>query len=116
MAFNTDLNSLFKEVKVFYYKSGGPGGQRKNKKETAVKLYHPASGVWVIATEACSQALNKQIAFKRLKEKLLRLNKKRKPRIYTRLPAGIKENILQKKKLRSAKKQLRKKVEICDEY
>jgi len=114
--FNTDFDRLIKETKVFYYKSRGPGGQRKNKKETSVKLHHIPSGLWVIATEARSQARNKELVFRRLKEKLTQLNKRKKPRIPTHVSAALREKILRKKKLRSEKKRLRRKVEFLEEY
>jgi len=114
--FNTDFSSLKKETKVFYYKSSGPGGQRKNKKETSVKLHHIPSGLWIIATEARSQVRNKELAFRRLKEKLRQLNKRKRRRIPTKIPIALKEEILHQKKLRSEKKRLRKKVEITEEY
>jgi len=116
IVFNTDLDSLIKETKVFYYKSRGPGGQRKNKKETSVKLHHIPSGLWVIATEARSQARNKGIAFRRLKERLAQLNKKKKRRIPIKVSVAVKEEILHRKKIRSEKKRLRRKVDILEEY
>ena len=110
--FKTDLPTLFKETKVIFYKSSGPGGQRKNKRETAIKLHHIPSGLWIVATEERSQARNRELAFRRLQKKLAQLNKRKKPRIPTQLPIAVREKILQKKKIRSEKKQLRKKVDI----
>ena len=114
--FSTDYNNLIRESKVFYYKSSGPGGQRKNKRETAVKLHHIPSGLWVIGTEARSQSKNKEIAFRRLKDKLTQLNKKKKYRIPTKISVALQEKILHQKKMRSEKKKLRRKVKTVEEY
>ncbi len=114
--FNTDISSLLKETKVITYKSSGPGGQRKNKKETSVKLHHIPSGLNVIATEQRSQAGNKQLAFRRLQNRLSRINRSKRIRIPTSMSLAVKENILKKKKIHSEKKQLRKKINIPDEF
>jgi protein subunit release factor B len=108
--FSTTLEEIEKEIEISFYKSSGPGGQRKNKKETAVKLYHPLSGITVIATEERSQARNRELALKRLQEKLIELNKGRKKRIPTKPPEYVKEKILQEKKIRGNKKILRGKI------
>ena len=60
------------------YRSSGPGGQRKNKVETAVRLKHLPSGFTVIATEHRSQAENRKLALERLRERLIKLNRPRK--------------------------------------
>jgi len=111
--FSTELDILKQESEITFYKSSGPGGQRKNKKETAVRIYHPASGITVVATEHRSQAENRQLALKRLQEKLTKLNRKRKPRKATKIPHSVKEKILKEKKKKSEKKRLRKKVHNC---
>jgi len=110
--FHTDLRSLKRETKVYLYRGRGPGGQRRNKKETCVRLHHIPSGVTVTATEHRYQARNKELAFERLKKRLTALNKKKKPRIPTRISRAKKEKILKEKKRLSEKKRLRKKVEI----
>ncbi len=53
------LKALKKQVVIETYRSSGPGGQRKNKTETSVRLKHLPSGITVIATEHRSQAQNK---------------------------------------------------------
>jgi protein subunit release factor B len=108
----TDIKTLLKETRVFYYKSSGPGGQRKNKKETSVRLYHKPTGIVVVATESRFQAQNKKLAFKRLQVKLNQLKKKKKPRLPTTKPEVLREKILREKKIRSQKKKLRQKVRL----
>lgn len=111
-----NLDNLIKETKVSFYRSPGPGGQRKNKKETAVRLHHVPTGIEAIATEFRSQIDNKKLALHRLKKKLLELTKKKKKRIPTNISQGLKEEILKEKKIRSERKQLRKKVNITEDY
>ena len=114
--FDTNLESIKKQTKVIYYKSSGPGGQRKNKRETAVRLHHIPSGLTAIATEQRSQSQNLGLALHRLKERLRQLNKKPRPRISTAEPLAVHERIFRTKKLRSEKKKLRKRVELSEEY
>lgn len=99
------------DIEVFFYKSRGPGGQRKNRKETAVKIVHLPTGITCRATEYRFQAKNKELALLRLEEKLRKLKEPQKRRKATRKPFHVREKELQDKKLRSKKKALRKKVE-----
>lgn len=101
----------FRDIRIEYYRSRGPGGQRKNKKETAVRIRHIPTGITVIATESRSQARNRQLAMERLKERLERLKRKKKPRIPTKISTSAKERMLKEKRLKSERKRLRQKVE-----
>ena len=105
--FATDMATLEKQVVVEPYRGPGPGGQRKNRKETAVRLTHTPSGIVVVASERRSQAQNREIAFERLIKKLTDLNRPRKRRIPTKPSAGAirrqhenKDKLSQKKRLR----------------
>ena len=105
--FATDMAALENEVLVEPYRAPGPGGQRKNRKETAIRLTHPPSGIVVVASERRSQAQNREIAFERLVKKLTDLNRPRKRRVPTKPSAGAirrqheaKEKLSQKKRLR----------------
>jgi protein subunit release factor A len=109
MRYDTDPKVLTKQVVVETYKSRGPGGQRKNKAETAVRLTHLPSGITVIATEYRSQAQNRQRAFERLRERLLKLNRPRRRRIPTNVPLGAKKKRKEEKRVRSVKKKMRQK-------
>ena len=105
-----DMIGRIRDIRIEYYRSRGPGGQRKNKKETAVRVRHIPTGITAIATEFRSQARNRQLALKRLKERLERLKRKKKRRIPTKISASAKERILKEKRLRSERKRLRQKV------
>ena len=107
--FDTDPEVLKQQVIVETYRSSGPGGQRKNKTETSVRLTHLPSGMTAIATEHRSQAQNRKLAFERLRERLLRLNRPRKRRIPTSVPLRVIQKKKEKKKIMSAKKRLRQK-------
>ena len=108
--FDTNPEVLKKEVIIETYKSSGPGGQRKNKTETAIRLRHLPSGITVTATEHRSQAQNRNLAFQRLRKRLLKLNQPRKRRIPTSVPVGVIERKQEEKKIHSAKKRLRQNI------
>ena len=108
--FETDIEQLKKDVLIETYRSRGPGGQRKNKTETAVRLKHLPSGITVIATEHRSQVQNRNLAFQRLRERLLKLNQPRKRRIPTSVPLRAMERKKEEKKVHSVKKRLRQKI------
>ncbi|MDP7246941.1 MAG: peptide chain release factor-like protein, partial [Planctomycetota bacterium] len=67
-AWPTDRETLERESQVSFFRSGGPGGQHRNKVETAVRIVHPPSGVTVTATERRSQFENRELAWERLIE------------------------------------------------
>jgi protein subunit release factor A len=104
----------FDEIRVDTFKASGPGGQHRNKRETAVRVRHLPSGITVLATEHRSQARNKALALRRLDLRLRALRKKRKRRIPTSIPRSYKENILAAKRHRSQIKQWREKVSPDD--
>ena len=65
-----DDEALLKQCKEDRYKSGGPGGQRRNKVETAVKLHHAASGASVHANNSRYLQRNPISAGRRLRERI----------------------------------------------
>ena len=113
--FNIDSEILRKEVVIETYRSSGPGGQRKNKTETAVRLKHLPSGIIVIATEHRLQAQNRKLAFERLKERLLRLNQPKRRRIPTPIPLKATEKKKLLKITQATKKRMRQKIPIESE-
>jgi len=107
--FDTNPEILKKQVVIETYRSRGPGGQRKNKVETAVRLKHLPSGITVVATEHRSQAENRKVALERLRERLIKLNKPKKRRIPTSVSLKAIERRIEEKKIQSQKKYLRQK-------
>lgn len=59
---------LLRQCEVDTYRASGPGGQKRNKTSSAVRLRHAPSGQIVIAEESRSQHENKARALKRLRE------------------------------------------------
>ena len=57
---------LLAQCEVDTYRASGPGGQKRNKTSSAVRLRHPPTGLIVIAEESRSQHENKAKALKRL--------------------------------------------------
>jgi len=98
------------EIRVDTFKASGPGGQHRNKRETAVRIRHLPSGITALATEHRSQGRNKELALRRLELKLRALRIKKKKRIPTSIPRSYKENILAAKRHRAQIKRWRKKV------
>jgi hypothetical protein len=61
---------LLDQCEVDTYRASGPGGQKRNKTSSAVRLRHLPSGLIVIAEESRSQHENKAKALRRLRQAL----------------------------------------------
>jgi hypothetical protein len=61
---------LLAQCAVDTYRASGPGGQKRNKTSSAVRLRHPPSGLLVIAEESRSQHENRARALRRLRQAL----------------------------------------------
>jgi protein subunit release factor B len=108
--YSVDRSALELETEIETFRASGPGGQHVNKTNSALRLFHPPSGVVVIAQDSPSQARNREIAFGRLIERLQRLNYVPKKRIATRPSKGARERRLQGKKIAGATKRARSKI------
>ena len=62
--------NLLRSCRETRTRRGGPGGQHRNKVETAVVLLHEATGITAEASERRSQAENRRVALLRLRLKL----------------------------------------------
>ncbi|MCX5998870.1 MAG: peptide chain release factor-like protein [Chloroflexi bacterium] len=113
--FATDLETLRKEVIIETYKSTGPGGQRRDKKQTAVRVRHVPSGIIVVASERRSQLANIKMALDRLGAKLARLNRPRTRRVATRPKASALQRRWEQKQRRSNRKRSRRVVSSADD-
>ena len=63
-----------------FYRASGPGGQKRNKTESAVRLRHAATGLMVVAVESRSRQENRERAIRRLREAIanrIRVERKR---------------------------------------
>ena len=103
-------DELLEECDVTTFRSSGPGGQHVNKTDSAVRMVHRPSGIVVISRQARSQYLNKKICLERLREKVEKRNRKDPPRIETKIPRAAKKERLDRKKIDSSRKKMRRKV------
>ena len=106
----TDRDVLEREVVIDVFRASGPGGQHVNRTESALRITHPPSGVVVIAQDSPSQHRNREIAFERLIERLVRLNHVPKKRVATKPTRGSKERRIGEKKQRAVTKRTRGRV------
>src|SRR5882672_9510955 len=61
---------LLTQCEVDTYRASGPGGQKRNKTSSAVRLRHLPSGLMVIAEESRSQHENRAKALRRMRQAL----------------------------------------------
>ncbi len=100
--------ALLAQCEVQAHRASGPGGQHRNKTETAIRLVHLPSGVSAEGKDQRSRAQNLKAALSRLREKLARRAFRPPPRRPTRPSRGAKERRLQAKRHESRKKALRR--------
>jgi len=115
-----DLEELAKECEISFTKTGGPGGQHRNKAETAVRVVHIPTGITVVAADSRSQHQNRMAALERLAAQLeqRRLEEaaaeKRRRRRRTKPSRRAVERRLKEKKERGYLKRLRRRVRRND--
>ena len=102
------LARLAEDCDVVPFKSSGPGGQKKNKTESSVRVRHRPTGITRIATESRSQTRNRALALERVWEEIQRRARRKKPRVASRPSAGAVEKRLQTKRRRASIKRERR--------
>ncbi len=75
------------DIKIEFSKSGGPGGQNVNKRETAVRIIHLPTNISVHVTTERSQEQNREKAISILKGKLFKKREENEKREHAGLSA-----------------------------
>ena len=101
-------DALLAQCEVHAHRASGPGGQHRNKAETAIRLVHLPSGVTAEGKDERSRTQNLRIALARLREKLARRAYRPPPRHATRPTRAAKERRIETKRRQSAKKAARR--------
>ena len=101
------LRRLLADCDVETYRSSGPGGQKKNKTESSVRMRHRPTGIVRIATESRSQSRNRETALERLWAALEARARRPRPRVPTRPTAAARSRRLEAKRRTSAVKRAR---------
>ena len=97
-----------REVRLEYFKSSGPGGQRKNKRLTAVRALHLPTGLVAVGQERRSREANRRLALTRLEARLKVLLHRPKLRRRVRPSRAMHERRLAWKKKHKEKKTMRR--------
>ena len=99
---------LVAQCEIEFFTAGGPGGQHRNKTESAVRLRHVPTQVVASATERRSQAQNRGVALERLRAALKELSFEPKVRRQTKPTRSSKRRRLDAKKRQGTQKALRR--------
>ena len=88
-----DMHIPESDLDISFTRSGGPGGQNVNKRDTAVHAVHKPTGLRVHVTSERSQAANKDKAIEMLRSKLYLLREQEADREARGLSAGTSTKI-----------------------
>ena len=102
------LERLARECEITPFKSSGPGGQKKNKTESSVRVKHLPTGITRIGTESRSQRRNREQALERVWAEIRRRAQRPKPRVASRPSAAANERRIAAKRRESQKKRERR--------
>ncbi|MBD3162069.1 MAG: peptide chain release factor-like protein [Candidatus Eisenbacteria bacterium] len=109
------MRRLLEECDVTPFRSSGPGGQKKNKTESSVRVRHRPTGLVRIATESRSQSANKLRALDRIRQALEERARRPKKRIRTRPTTASRQRRTAEKKARSRTKEMRRPIRPGEE-
>lgn len=96
------------EIEITFFKSGGPGGQKKNVTESSVRVRHIPTGLIVVATASRSQHRNKAEALAELERRIAARRRRPKRRVATKPSRASKARRVDEKKKEGQKKALRR--------
>lgn len=88
-----DMHIPENEIEIMVARSGGPGGQNVNKRDTAVRMTHIPTGLSVHVTSERSQAQNREKALEMLRGKLFKIREEAALREQRGLSAGASTKI-----------------------
>ncbi len=114
MALPDHLRKLLRQCDVETYRASGPGGQHRNKTESAVRMTHRPTGIVRVATEDRSQLRNRERALERIWRALEARRRKPKPRLATAPTVASQKRRLDVKREAAQKKAGRRKPAIDD--
>lgn len=103
-----DDERLLAQCDVQVHRASGPGGQHRNKSETAVRLVHLPSAISAEGKDFRSRSQNLRAALERLREKLAARAYRPPPRRKTRPTRASAERRLEAKRRSAAKKAKRR--------
>ena len=108
------LKKLLAECDVETFRGSGPGGQHRNKTESAVRMTHRPTGIVRVASDERSQLLNRKIALERIWRALEARRRKPKPRVPTGPTRASQERRLAGKQVHAKTKAARRKPSAED--
>ncbi len=96
------------DLEYTFFRSSGPGGQKKNTTDSSVRLRHLPTGLVVIATASRSQFRNKEAALAELERRLALRARRKKPRVPTKATIASRRKRLEDKQQHAQTKRLRR--------